>query len=64
MRPTPLDPFAGRTAVAIRTHPGAPQLISDPTDSRYGESWPDTAHDHERPRIWDPTDTEYDHLSD
>jgi hypothetical protein len=36
MRPPTLDPTAGRRARAIRSHPGAPQPITDPTHARYG----------------------------
>jgi hypothetical protein len=59
MRPTNLDPTAGKRARRIRTHPDGPERISDPMDSRFGEialTVPAFAA-HPRP-IVDPTDPE------
>jgi hypothetical protein len=60
VRPPLQDPTAGRRARAIREDPGAPELIRDPTDPRYGELSPDPREQAEdQPRIFDPTDPEY-----
>jgi hypothetical protein len=54
-----LDPTAGERARAIRTSPGLPLRILDPTDIRFGAFPP---ADHALPdagRVFDPTDPEY-----
>lgn len=58
-RPT-LDPTAGRRARAISARPGAPRVIEDPTDPRYGDLTADGSWQAvDAPRILDPTDPEY-----
>jgi hypothetical protein len=58
MRSPTLDPTAGERARRIRAHPGIPEPISDPMDSRYGEI-PGSGVPASAPRgrrIVDPTD--------
>jgi hypothetical protein len=60
MRPPTEDPTAGLRARAIRTRPGAPQVIEDPTDPRCGElSAGRSRQAINEPPILDPTDPEY-----
>ena len=57
MRSALLDPTAGARARRIRAHPEAPERISDPMDSRYGETAENGPAFGAHPRrIVDPTD--------
>jgi len=58
MRPMLMDPTAGERARAIRLGAGVPQLVVDPTDTRFGlfPHQDDALSD--APRVFDPTNPE------
>ena len=57
MSPPIHDVTAGRRAREIREHPGTPQVIVDPTDSRFGEI--PGVRERGAPRTEDPIDPLY-----
>jgi hypothetical protein len=58
------DPTAGERARSIRAHPGAPQVVVDPTDPNYG-MFPGGALGaiDERPYRFDPTNPAHGELT-
>jgi hypothetical protein len=56
MRPPMLDPTAGERARAIRMRSAVPQLVVDPTDTRFGLPPVASAALSDAGRVFDPTD--------